>query len=175
MFFFLNLCKTTAGMVYRNTELALQWEETSRAAMTQENVDRNWFLKFKTREACDAAAPCGIAAFHPANDPTKPPVPCTATIGQFSWTVSHRFLSYAPPSRAPCDVPRLLHMRVGCWFAYNKFTIQYFVTNVAPFRQQDGAADGAKLRVLLQLYKGRHRGVQRAHWRPICQRHLEVR
>jgi hypothetical protein len=38
-------CKTaeaegtgSRGMVYRNTELALQWEETSCAAMTQENA-----------------------------------------------------------------------------------------------------------------------------------------
>ena len=66
-------------MVYRNTELALQWEETSRAAMTQENVDNDWFLKFKTKAACDAAAPCSAAAFHPANDPKKPLVPCNKT------------------------------------------------------------------------------------------------
>ena len=48
-------------MVYRNTELALQWEETSRAAMTAENVEKGWFLRFKTQAACDAAAPCVIS------------------------------------------------------------------------------------------------------------------
>jgi hypothetical protein len=67
----------TKCFVYRNTELALQWQETSRAAMTQENVDKNWFLKFKTRAACDAAVPCNIAAFHNGNDPTS--VPCNKT------------------------------------------------------------------------------------------------
>ena len=36
-------------MVYRNTELALQWQETSRAAMTAENVEAGWFLRFKTQ------------------------------------------------------------------------------------------------------------------------------
>ena len=54
----------TRCMVYRNTELALQWEETSRAAMTQQNVDDGWFLKFKSKAACAAAAPCDVAAFH---------------------------------------------------------------------------------------------------------------
>jgi hypothetical protein len=62
----------TRCMVYRNTELALQWEETSRAAMTQENVDNNWFLKFKSKEVCDSAAPCSsTAAFHTSNDPKR--------------------------------------------------------------------------------------------------------
>ena len=64
----------TRCFVYRNTELALQWEETSRAAMTQKNVDANWFLKYKTNAGCDASVPCNVAANHNAN--TLPLIPC---------------------------------------------------------------------------------------------------
>ena len=42
----------------------------------QANVDQGWFLKFKDRESCEAAAPCSVAAFHNANNPTLPLVPC---------------------------------------------------------------------------------------------------
>jgi hypothetical protein len=66
----------TRCMVYRNTELALQWQETSRAAMTAENVDRGWFLRFTTQAACDAAAPCNIAAYHNIRNQSAPLVPC---------------------------------------------------------------------------------------------------
>ena len=67
----------TRCFVYRNTELALQWEETSRAAMTQANVDNNWFLKYKTKACCDAAVPCNVAAYNNAN--TLPLIPCNKT------------------------------------------------------------------------------------------------
>jgi|EP01046_Picozoa_sp_COSAG06_P012845 hypothetical protein len=66
----------TRCMVYRNTELALQWQETSRAAMTAENVEKGWFLRFKTQAACDAAAPCNIAAYHNIANQSAPLVPC---------------------------------------------------------------------------------------------------
>lgn len=70
----------TKCFVYRNNELALQWQETSRAAMTQKNVDAGWFLRFKTKEGCDAAPPCNIAVFHDGTAAhTKPPVPCNKT------------------------------------------------------------------------------------------------
>jgi len=69
----------TKCMVYRNTELALQWQETSRAVMTQEYSDQGWFLKFKTQAACDAAIPCDIAAFHNIANHTAPLVPCDKT------------------------------------------------------------------------------------------------
>jgi hypothetical protein len=66
----------TRCMVYRNTELALQWQETSRAAMTAENTEKGWFLKFKTQELCDAAPPCNIAAFHNIINQSAPLTPC---------------------------------------------------------------------------------------------------
>jgi len=47
--------------------------------MTQKNVDNGWFLKFKTRTLCDTAAPCNVAAYHNANDPKAPLVPCNKT------------------------------------------------------------------------------------------------
>ena len=62
--------------VYRNTELALQWQETSRAAMTAENVEKGWFLRYKTQAACDAAAPCNVAAYHNILNQSAPLVPC---------------------------------------------------------------------------------------------------
>jgi hypothetical protein len=49
-------------MVYRQNELSLQWQETSRSAQTDENADM--YLHFKSKELCDAAAPCDVAAFH---------------------------------------------------------------------------------------------------------------
>ena len=52
----------TRCMVYRNNELALQWQESSRAVMTEEYVDKGWFLRFKNQSMCDAAAPCNVAA-----------------------------------------------------------------------------------------------------------------
>ena len=64
----------TRCFVYRNTELALQWEETSRAAMTQRNVDAGWFLRYKTKAGCDASVPCNVAAYHNANQ--LPLIPC---------------------------------------------------------------------------------------------------
>jgi hypothetical protein len=63
-------------MVYRNTELALQWQETSRAVMTQAHVDKGWFLKFKTQATCDAAAPCNVAAYHNILNQSAPLIPC---------------------------------------------------------------------------------------------------
>ena len=66
----------TKCMVYRNTELALQWQETSRAAMTAENVKKGWFLRFKTQAACEAAAPCNVAAYHNIRNQSAPLVPC---------------------------------------------------------------------------------------------------
>jgi hypothetical protein len=66
----------TKCMVYRNTELALQWQETSRAAMTAANVEAGWFLRFKTQAACDAAAPCNVAAYHNIRNQSAPLVPC---------------------------------------------------------------------------------------------------
>ena len=66
----------TRCMVYRNNELALQWQETSRAAMTAENVEAGWFLRFKTQAACDAAAPCNVAAYHNIANQSLPLVPC---------------------------------------------------------------------------------------------------
>jgi len=69
----------TRCMVYRNNELALQWQESSRAAMTAENGDKGWFLKFKAQAACDAAAPCNIAANHNIRNQSAPLVPCDKT------------------------------------------------------------------------------------------------
>ena len=66
----------TKCMVYRNVELALQWQETSRAAMTQENADAGWFLKFKNQADCDTSAPCSIAAYHNIINQSAPLVPC---------------------------------------------------------------------------------------------------
>ena len=66
----------TKCMVYRNTELALQWQETSRAAMTDANAKAGWFLQFKTQELCDAAAPCNIAAYHGILNQSAPLIPC---------------------------------------------------------------------------------------------------
>jgi hypothetical protein len=57
----------TRCMVYRQNELAVQWQESSRAAMTQANADAGWFLKFKTKELCDSAADCDDAGYHNKN------------------------------------------------------------------------------------------------------------
>eukprot|EP01047_Picozoa_sp_COSAG01_P079844 COSAG01_NODE_15300_length_1352_cov_11.038308_1_plen_390_part_10 len=57
----------TRCMVYRQNELAVQWQESSRAAMTQVNADAGWFLKFKTRALCQSAANCDDAAYHNKN------------------------------------------------------------------------------------------------------------
>ena len=69
----------TKCMVYRNTELALQWQESSRAAMTAANVKAGWFLRFKTQALCDAAAPCNVAAYHNILNQSAPLVPCNKT------------------------------------------------------------------------------------------------
>ena len=61
-------------MVYRQTELAIQWQKSSRAVMVPAKAD--WFLQFKTKALCDSAAPCNVAAFHQANNPGKPLIPC---------------------------------------------------------------------------------------------------
>lgn len=66
----------TRCMVYRNTELALQWQETSRAVMTAEKVDAGWFLQFKTQELCDSAVPCNVAAYHNIMNQSAPLIPC---------------------------------------------------------------------------------------------------
>ena len=66
----------TRCMVYRNNELALQWQESSRAAMTAANVDKGWFLRYKTQAACDDAALCNVAAFHNIRNQSAPLVPC---------------------------------------------------------------------------------------------------
>ena len=60
-------------MVYRQTELAIQWQKSSRAVMVPAKAD--WFLQFKTKALCDSAAPCNVAAFHQANNPGKPLIP----------------------------------------------------------------------------------------------------
>ena len=65
----------TRCMVYRQNELAVQWQESSRAAMTQANVDAGWFLKFKTRALCESAADCDDAAYHNKNG-GGPLIPC---------------------------------------------------------------------------------------------------
>ena len=64
----------TRCMVYRQTELAIQWQKSSRAVMLPAKAD--WFLQFKTKALCDSAAPCNVAAFHQANNPGKPLIPC---------------------------------------------------------------------------------------------------
>lgn len=45
-------------MVYRNNELALQWQESSRPATTEANVEAGWFLRFKTQALCDVRDTC---------------------------------------------------------------------------------------------------------------------
>ena len=64
----------TRCMVYRQNELSLQWQETSRAAQTAANSQM--FLQFKSKALCDAAAPCNIAAFHQMSQAGKPLVAC---------------------------------------------------------------------------------------------------
>ena len=66
----------TRCMVYRNTELALQWQESSRAAMTAANVEAGWFLRYKTQALCDSAAPCNVAAYHNIANQSAPLIPC---------------------------------------------------------------------------------------------------
>ena len=66
----------TRCMVYRNTELALQWQESSRAAMTAANVEAGWFLRYRTQALCDAAPPCDVAAYHNIQNQSAPLVPC---------------------------------------------------------------------------------------------------
>ena len=66
----------TRCMVYRNNELALQWQETSRAVMTEEYTEKGWFLRFKNQTSCDSAAPCSIAAWHNIQNQSAPLVPC---------------------------------------------------------------------------------------------------
>lgn len=63
-------------MVYRNNELALQWQETSRAVMTEEYTEKGWFLRFKNQSTCDSAAPCNIAAWHNILNQSAPLVTC---------------------------------------------------------------------------------------------------
>jgi alpha-L-arabinofuranosidase len=65
----------TRCMVYRQNELAVEWQESSRAAMTQANADAGWFLKFKTRALCESAADCNDAAYHNENG-GGPLIPC---------------------------------------------------------------------------------------------------
>ena len=47
--------------------------------MTQANVDAGWFLEFKRKADCDAAAPCNIAAYNTYNNPKAPLIPCNKT------------------------------------------------------------------------------------------------
>jgi hypothetical protein len=61
-------------MVYRQNELSLQWQETSRAAQTAANA--GMYLQFKSKALCEAAAPCDVAAFHQMSQTGKPLVPC---------------------------------------------------------------------------------------------------
>ena len=65
----------TRCMVYRQNELSLQWQETSRSAQTTENADM--YLQFKDRALCDAAAPCNVAAFHQTQ--ASQLIPCNRT------------------------------------------------------------------------------------------------
>ena len=64
----------TRCMVYRQNELSLQWQETSRAAQTAANA--GMYLQFKTKALCEAAAPCSVAAFHQMSQAGKPLVAC---------------------------------------------------------------------------------------------------
>lgn len=64
----------TRCMVYRQNELSLQWQETSRAAQTAANA--GMYLQFKSKALCEAAAPCDVAAFHQMSQTGKPLVPC---------------------------------------------------------------------------------------------------
>lgn len=64
----------TKCMVYRQNELSLQWQKTSRDAQTPANADM--YLQFKTKQLCNAAAPCNIAAFHQMSQSGRPLVPC---------------------------------------------------------------------------------------------------
>ena len=73
-------------MVYRQTELAIQWQKSSRAVMLPAKAD--WFLQFKTKALCDSAAPCNVAAFHQANNPGKPLIPCVCTSAREACHVS---------------------------------------------------------------------------------------
>lgn len=68
----------TKCMVYRQNELALQWQEASRAAMVPQNKD--WFLQFKTQQLCDDAPPCDVAAFHQCNHAPCPSCNKTAPV-----------------------------------------------------------------------------------------------
>jgi hypothetical protein len=65
----------TRCMVYRQNELAVQWQESSRSAMTQTHADKNWFLTFKNRSLCESAAACNVAAYHNMNG-GGPLTPC---------------------------------------------------------------------------------------------------
>lgn len=69
----------TRCMVYRNNELALQWQETSRAVMTEEYTNQGWFLRFKNQSTCDTAAPCSTAAFHNILNQSAPLIKCNKT------------------------------------------------------------------------------------------------
>jgi hypothetical protein len=64
----------TRCMVYRQNELSLQWQETSRAAQTTANA--RMYLQFKTKALCEAAAPCDVAAFHQMSQAGKALVKC---------------------------------------------------------------------------------------------------
>ena len=66
----------TKCMVYRQTELAVQWDKSCRLAMTSANA--SLYLQFKTKALCDAAPPCSVAAFHQANS-GAPLIPCNST------------------------------------------------------------------------------------------------
>jgi hypothetical protein len=63
----------TKCMVYRQNELSLQWQKTCRDAQTADNA--GMYLQFKTKELCQEAAPCDVAAFH-QNSNGKPLIPC---------------------------------------------------------------------------------------------------
>lgn len=66
----------TKCMVYRQNELAVQWDKSCRLAMTPSNA--GMFLGFKTDKLCEAAPPCSVAAFH-QNSGGRPLIACNKT------------------------------------------------------------------------------------------------
>lgn len=57
----------TKCMVYRQNELAVQWDKSCRLAMTPSNG--GMFLGFKTKKLCEAAPPCNVVRMKVAPGP----------------------------------------------------------------------------------------------------------
>ena len=133
-------------MVYRQTELAIQWQKSSRAVMLPARAD--WFLQFKTKALCDSAAPCNVAAFHQANNPGKPLIPCVCNA--FALSSSYSAREACRVNAALIDFNRRRKSRSASEFG----CVQV---------QQVRAGLGSQLRLLLQLQL-----LQRADWRPVA-------